>query len=288
MRHRPGQGARHRPVLRHLRQRDRRLQRLDRPVVDRPRDRQAVRHALPDDHHRRHGRGAAAPARPPRHRQAARRRRRVDGRHAGPRAGGRRIPSGCTWRSPWRPPPGSRPGHRLQRGRPPGDHGRPRLARRRLLRRQAAVEGARRRPHGRPHHLPLATRRCRRSSAAGCRTSSEYTFTFDADFEVESYLRHQGLAFTNRFDANTYLYITRAIDYFDLSRRHGSLVAAFRDVKSRFLVHVVLERLAVPAVPAQGDRQRACARRTSTSATTRSRATTATTPSCSSARRWRA
>jgi homoserine O-acetyltransferase len=64
----------------------------------------------------------------------------------------------------------------------------------------------------------------------------QYTFTFDADFEVESYLRHQGLAFTNRFDANTYLYITRALDYFDLSRRHGSLVAAFRDVQSRFLV----------------------------------------------------
>ena len=64
----------------------------------------------------------------------------------------------------------------------------------------------------------------------------EYTFTFKPDFEVESYLHHQGLAFTNRFDANTYLYITRAIDYFDLSRRHGSLVSAFRDVKSRFLV----------------------------------------------------
>jgi homoserine O-acetyltransferase len=64
----------------------------------------------------------------------------------------------------------------------------------------------------------------------------QYTFTFDADFEVESYLRHQGLAFTDRFDANTYLYITRALDYFDLSRRHESLVSAFRDVKSRFLV----------------------------------------------------
>ena len=64
----------------------------------------------------------------------------------------------------------------------------------------------------------------------------DYSFTFSADFEVESYLRHQGLAFTNRFDANTYLYITRAIDYFDLTRRHGSLVQAFRDVTARFLV----------------------------------------------------
>jgi homoserine O-acetyltransferase len=64
----------------------------------------------------------------------------------------------------------------------------------------------------------------------------EYTFTFKPDFEVESYLHHQGLAFTNRFDANTYLYITRALDYFDLSRRHGDLISAFRDVKARFLV----------------------------------------------------
>jgi homoserine O-acetyltransferase/O-succinyltransferase len=64
----------------------------------------------------------------------------------------------------------------------------------------------------------------------------DYSFTFSPDFEVESYLRHQGLAFTNRFDANTYLYITRALDYFDLTRTHGSLVRAFRDVKARFLV----------------------------------------------------
>jgi len=64
----------------------------------------------------------------------------------------------------------------------------------------------------------------------------DYSFTFSADFEVESYLRRQGLSFTNRFDANTYLYITRALDYFDLTRRHGSLVQAFRDVTARFLV----------------------------------------------------
>jgi len=64
----------------------------------------------------------------------------------------------------------------------------------------------------------------------------DYSFSFSADFEVESYLRHQGLAFTERFDANTYLYITRAIDYFDIARGHRSLVDAFRDTTARFLI----------------------------------------------------
>ena len=70
---------------------------------------------------------------------------------------------------------------------------------------------------------------------------SEKTFGFDADFQIESYLRHQGVTFTTRFDANSYLYITRAMSYFDLVEERfggqkGRLADVFAGTKSRFCV----------------------------------------------------
>jgi homoserine O-acetyltransferase len=88
---------------------------------------------------------------------------------------------------------------------------------------------------------------------------------FDADFQVESYLRHQGASFVDRFDANSYLYITRAMDYFDLAGAHGGVLAdAFakaRDVRfcvfsftSDWLYPTAESRVVVRALNAAGAR----------------------------------
>jgi homoserine O-acetyltransferase len=71
----------------------------------------------------------------------------------------------------------------------------------------------------------------------GLQDREEVGYGFDADFQIESYLRHQGFSFVERFDPNSYLYITRAMDYFDLVKAHeGVLAKAFEDIKTKFCV----------------------------------------------------
>jgi len=68
------------------------------------------------------------------------------------------------------------------------------------------------------------------------RSADEYSYDFNSEFAVETYLDHQGQRFVERFDANSYLYITKAGDYFDLQKDYGSLTSAFANVRSRFLI----------------------------------------------------
>jgi len=88
------------------------------------------------------------------------------------------------------------------------------------------------------HITYLSDESMRRKFGRRLQNRSEFSFNFDADFQVESYLRYQGTKFVDRFDANSFLYITKAADYFDLAREHGggSLTEAFSKARSRFLV----------------------------------------------------
>jgi len=87
------------------------------------------------------------------------------------------------------------------------------------------------------HITYLSEAALNRKFGRGLQDRTAITFGFDADFQVESYLRHQGMTFVDRFDANAYLFITRAMDYFDLAERAGGRLAdAFRDSHVRFLL----------------------------------------------------
>ena len=85
------------------------------------------------------------------------------------------------------------------------------------------------------HITYLSEAALRRKFGRKLQDRSSITYGFDADFQVESYLRHQGISFVDRFDANSYLYITRAMDYFDLSaERGGRLAEVFQGATARF------------------------------------------------------
>src|ERR1700690_2931702 len=83
------------------------------------------------------------------------------------------------------------------------------------------------------------------------RGKNSFGYDFDVDFEVESYLRYRGSEFVSRFDANSYLYITKAMDYFDLSNGDGSLAAAFGRSKARFLVIIFTSDWLYPSYQSQ-------------------------------------
>ena len=85
------------------------------------------------------------------------------------------------------------------------------------------------------HITYLSEAALRRKFGRKLQDRKEITYGFDADFQVESYLRHQGITFVERFDPNSYLYITRAMDYFDMAAEHGGVLAqAFEGTPVRF------------------------------------------------------
>ncbi len=86
------------------------------------------------------------------------------------------------------------------------------------------------------HITYLSEESMRQKFGRKLRTAEDYKYDFDPEFAVETYLNYQGQSFVERFDADSYLYITRAADYFDLTKDFGSLQKAFANVKSRLLV----------------------------------------------------
>jgi len=86
------------------------------------------------------------------------------------------------------------------------------------------------------HITYLSEQGMRQKFGRQLRGADQYSYDFNSEFAVETYLDYQGQTFVERFDANSYLYITKAADYFDLQKEYGSLRKAFANVKPRFLV----------------------------------------------------
>ena len=79
------------------------------------------------------------------------------------------------------------------------------------------------------HITYLSESALQRKFGRNLQNSNFFSFGFETEFQIESYLKHQGISFVERFDANSYLYITKAMDYFDLSNFNGGLSAAFSE-----------------------------------------------------------
>ena len=238
---RPRQGVRHRPLLRRQLEPARRLPRHDGPVVDEPGDGPALRVRLSGHHRRRHGAGASArssmssgsrgwPPSPAARSAACR-------RSSGPsllrRSGRRDHPHREHARA-------AAAGRRLERDRAQRHHGRSRLAGRPLLRhRTRADRGHGRGAHGRTHHVPLGRRRSTTSSAGGCSSpTTSATRSRSPSSRSRATCATRRTRFVKRFDANTYLYTSRALSYFDLARQYGGgrLAHALRNVSARTLL----------------------------------------------------
>jgi homoserine O-acetyltransferase len=87
------------------------------------------------------------------------------------------------------------------------------------------------------HITYLSEAALQRKFGRSLQNRDSFSFAFGPDFQIESYLHHQGITFVERFDANSYLYITRAMDYFDLAADHGGVLAeAFRGTHTRFCI----------------------------------------------------
>ena len=130
-----------------------------------------------------------------------------------------------------------RAGHRIQRGRPPGHHAGSRPGTMETIPRDGGPRVGLAIARMMAHITYLSDAGMDRKFGRRKRgTAGGEAYTFDPQFEVESYLRHQGQSFINRFDANSYLYITRALDQFDLAHAYGSLGQAFAPVHAESLV----------------------------------------------------
>ena len=154
--------------------------------------------------------------------------------------------------------PPDRPEHRVLGGRARVDHERRALRRRRLLR------------HRRDPGVGLAVARMMAHITYVSEESLRDKFgrdrigdspTFDVDFEVESYLEHQGQSFLERFDANSYLYLTRVMDYFDPFADEEAAIAQLRRRRHPLPGRLVRHRLALPDRALGRDRARAAAGR---------------------------